>query len=410
MKPTINTSHLFLIIFISLVISIITHSVLLCRIVLFCIMMLCINIGRSEKFFVNPILLFAITPFSLLIYTNIGDTFMVDLTFETCFLAIINMLSFIIAYNYTPSFKNEYYCTGNTSASSLQVQSIVFYIISLIGTIIPAIASIVWMFSIVSIVCALKSKKKWMLLFVIAVFLISALGFTSKSTMLTYCITFIICFEKYYVNTNKQKKLVKWALGVGVVFMIFSFSFANKDRGFYNADEGVDRYASQGINWEYNSNLFMPYMYITNGWTNLQYVMETQDSRTYGLWMAKPLLGYLQMSDTLESNYKIIPYSSFNTYAYMTYGFKDFGYWLSVLMSLFLGYFVKRVYSRYRISRSPYDVAAYILVAQATLEMFFSNHFFTQSYPFTIVILMAAIKWIMRQRKTLPELESKYTD
>ena len=139
---------------------------------------------------------------------------------------------------------------------------------------------------------------------------------------------------------------------------------------------------------------------------NLQYVMETQDTRTYGLWMAKPLLGYLQVSNTLEPNYKIIPYSSFNTCAYMTYGFKDFGYWLSVLMSIFLGYFVKRVYSRYRMSRSPYDVAAYILVAQATLEMFFSNHFFTQSYPFTIVILMAAIKWIMRQRNALPELES----
>ena len=31
-------------------------------------------------------------------------------------------------------------------------------------------------------------------------------------------------------------------------------------------------------------------------------------------------------------------------------------------------------------------------MAQAVVEMFFSNHFFTQSYPFTIVIIMGIYK------------------
>lgn len=407
MNQFISLRSLSFFIVVLLGVSLFTNSILLCRVVALCLMLICYLMGRNERFIVNPMLLFTITPLSLLIYMNLGDMYMVNLEYETWFLALMNMYVFVLAYKYTPSFKNKYYCTGNTNIHSLQLQAIVFYLISLMGLFVPVIASIVWMFGIAAIVCALKTRKKSMLLFVIVIFLISALGFTSKSAMLTYCITFIICFEKYYVTTEKRRKLVKWALGLGVAFMIFSFSFANKDRGTYDSDEGVEVYTSKGLEWNYDTGLFMPYMYITNGWTNLQFVMETQDIRTNGLWMVKPLLGYLQVSDKFESNYRILPYSSFNTFAYMTYGFKDFGYWFSVIMSVFLGFFVKRIYSRYAISRSPYDSTAYVLVAQATLEMFFSNHFLTQSYPFTIVILMSLVKWFMRRKKTPAELESE---
>lgn len=382
-----------------------TESILCCRISTVLLLLMTVVIGRFERYVVNPMTLFAITPVSLLIYVNLGDVYMVNLTSSTWIIAIINMYAFILAYRLCPSFKTLNLCTGNTNNTSLQIQSFLFYMLSFIGKLIPAVASITWMFPIVSIVCAIKSKKKLMLAFVLLIFLISALGVTSKTAMLTYCVTFIVCFEKYYVTDVRKRRMVKWGLAVGVIFMIFSFSFANKDRGAYDSEEGLDSYSRQGIEWNYSSGLFMPYMYITNGWTNLQYVMETQNNRTYGLWTLKPLLGYFQLKDNFSREYKIIPYSSFNTCAYMTYGFKDFGYWLSVLMSIFLGVFVKRVYSRYRISRSPYDVASYVLVAQATLEMFFSNHFFTQSYPFTIVILMAIVKLFMRQFGHSAEVE-----
>lgn len=401
----LNYKVLNLIIFVLGIISIFTGSIVYCRITVLFIAVLSVVLARKERFIVNPMSLFTITPISLLIYTNLGDVYMTDLEHATWVIAFINMYAFIIAYKYTPAFRDKNKCIGNANVKSLQIQAILFYILSLLALVFPSLHSILWMFSIVSIVCALKTRKKWMMIFVLLVFLNSAMNYTSKTAMLAYCITFIICFEKYYVTDERKRKWVKWSLGLGVAFMIFAFSFANKDRGSYDADEGVEMYTSRGMEWEYSASLFMPYMYITNGWTNLQYVMETQDERTYGLWTLKPLLGYIQMKDRFEKEYDITTYSSFNTCAYMTYGFKDFGYWGSVIMSIFLGFFVKRVYSRYRISRSPYDIASYILVAQATLELFFSNHFFTQSYPFTIVILMYIVKCFVKNGKYTIEIE-----
>lgn len=387
------------------IVSIISRSILMCRLTVALIAWLCFILGKSERNIVNPMNLFSITPISLLIYMNLGDVYMVTLTAETWIIAIINMFAFILAYKNTPSCISRRWCISTTRKNALEKQAILFYLISLLGYVIPFLQSILWIFAIPSIVCALKSKKKEMKIFVVFIFLVTPLGMASKSMMLAYCITFIICFEKYYVTDERKRKWVKWGLGIGFVFMIFTFSFANKDRGSYDADEGVEMYTSRGMEWEYSASLFMPYMYITNGWTNLQYVMETQDERTYGLWTLKPLLGYIQMKDRFEKEYDITTYSSFNTCAYMTYGFKDFGYWGSVIMSIFLGFFVKRVYSRYRISRSPYDTASYILVAQATLELFFSNHFFTQSYPFTIVILMYIVKCFAKNGKYTIEIE-----
>lgn len=407
MGKLLNYKSLNAIILILGAVAIITDSIVCCRIAVLSIAVLCIILSRKEKYVVNPMLLFTITPISLLIYTNLGDLYMVDLEHRTWTIALINMYAFVIAYRCTPSFQKKSECVSMTNVRTLQFQAILFYILSLLGFVIQPLQSILWLFSIASIVCALKTRKKSMIIFVLLIFLNSAFGYTSKTAMLTYCITFIICYEKYYVTDERKRKWVKWGLGIGVFFMIFAFSFANKDRGSYDADEGVEMYTDRGMEWEYSSSLFMPYMYITNGWTNLQYVMETQDERTYGYWTFKPLLGYIQLKDNFEKENEITTYSSFNTCAYMTYGFKDFGYWGSVIMSLFLGFFVKRVYSRYRISRSPYDIASYILVAQATLELFFSNHFFTQSYPFTIVILMYIVKHFVKNGKYTIETETK---
>ena len=127
-------------------------------------------------------------------------------------------------------------------------------------------------------------------------------------------------------------------------------------------------------------------MYLETPWVNLQYVTETQDNRTYGMWALKPLLGYLGLRD--DEDYKLEPYSSFNTFTFISCQFKDFGYYGSVLLSLFLGFFVKKMYSLSMRSNSPFYLGAFVLVALATLEMFFSNHFFMQSYPFTIFIMM----------------------
>ena len=245
------------------------------------------------------------------------------------------------------------------------------------------IASILQLCSVPSLICAMKSKKRPLVLFLLLLFIGTSIGFLSKSAVLTYIFAVIIGFEKYFIKTEKQKKNVAVLAAVGIVLMVFSFTFANKDRESRSSQDTLDYYATYSdVEWSSPNALFMPYMYLTTPWANLQYLMESQNERTYGLWLFKPLLGYLQLDDKFRSEYKMQAYSTFNTLTFISTNFKDFGYWLSIISSIFLGFFVKKVYSRYRKSRSALDVACYVYVGLAVLEMFFSNEFFVSSNDF----------------------------
>jgi len=406
MLKKITSTQLILLLIVLSIIAICAHSLAIDRFVVLVILIFCYVFGTRENSFVNPYNLFLLVPFSLLIYTNFGDKYMLNLTHSTWLLGIINMVTFLSALIYTSPFKNIDNCKGPSRQSSLIFHSIILIILGFIGKEIAPLQSILWMFTYAGIVCAIKTKIKFMYVLVALIFLLSAFGGSvSKTSMLTFVVVVLFCYDKYFAVTEKQKRRVKLMAILGVCFMIFAFSFANKDRGNYDAEEGLSVYQDRGMDWNYDVGLFMPYMYITNGWTNLQFISETQDTRTYGLWFLKPILGYLGIKDASDPEYMIIPYSSFNTTTYIACGFKDFGYWLSILSSFFLGFFVKKVYTRFLISRSPYDVVSYALVGLATLEMFFSNHFFMQSYPFTIVIIMEIYKFVFK-RSFVVELEN----
>ena len=117
------------------------------------------------------------------------------------------------------------------------------------------------------------------------------------------------------------------------------------------------------------------------------------------MWTFKPFLGYVQLDAPFEKEYELVAYSSFNTFTYIVCAYKDFGFFGSVFMSLFIGFYVKKVYSRFKVSQSPFDVAIYACVSLAVVEMFFSNHFFMQSYPFTILIVISIYRFFTSLRK-----------
>lgn len=391
-KAERNRRYIFLLLF-SVFISLVAGTELFDRVSVILILYVCIRLGMDEECPVNPYYLFTVTPLSLLVYFNLGSTFMTDLTHETWLLGIINMAAFLIALIKVPAFKRLSNCKGPRYKSSLFHHSLLLFILSFVGRLIPQLSSILWIFAVPAIACAIKSKemRSYILVMVYAILSLST-GYISKLMLLMLMMTFLICYDKYYAHTIRQKRRLLLLSSVGVIVMVFAFSFANKERGQYDADEGLDYYNSQGLTWNYDAEGFLPYMYLTNGWTNLQFVTQTQTERTYGLWFFKPLLGYAQMDSYFENEYKLESYSSFNTFGFITCGYKDFGFWLSVISALFLGFFVKKIYTRYLISRSPFDVGCYVLIGLATLNMFFSNHFFMQSYPFTIVIEMELYK------------------
>lgn len=378
---------------IAIIIALIFKSILFDKFSVLLIFGSCVLLGRKETSFMNPFYFFSITPLSLLLYFSVGSFYMPDLSHETYLLAIINMSGFVFVLSATSGYKKVTSSLGTNSSRDLVVHSVILYLLSLSGNFIPFLSSVFWVFSIPAIACAVKSKNKIMLIFVALIIGSSMLGETSKMSVLLNLLTLLITYEKYYITNAKQKRKIFIYTIAGIFFMIYSFSFAVKDNDDMNAVEGVKYYSQNGVDWSLNATLFMPYMYLTTAWSNLQYVTETQSENTNGLWTFKPLLGYVQLDDNFKKDYKLKAYSSFNTFTYIVCGYKDFGFWGSVVMSLFLGFFVKKIYSRYKVSQCPFDAGIYVCTALAVVEMFFSNHFFMQSYPFTIVIVMGIYRF-----------------
>lgn len=402
----LNFGLLLFIDFIALIIG----SFILYRACVFYIFLYCVYLGLQEKKWVNPYLLFSLTPLTLLIYFNISEYYMLSLSHNTWVLAIINFTAFIFALKFTPAFHRIKNCVSIKGNKNLVIHGLFFMLLSLLADVIPALTAVIWSFSVVAIVCFLKTGGYKYVIFALLLMLIQLKsGESSKMGILLSLLTIVICYEKYF-SRNKIRIRTLLILGLfGVFVMFFAFRFATKGNGEYNNDDMLNYYSRNGIEWNYSSALFLPYMYLETPWTNVEYVIQTQDSRTYGLWMVKPILGYFGLDESFENQYKLEHYSSFNTFTFLVVPFKDFGLWLSIISTLFLGLFVKKVYSRYLISRSPLDTSSYILVAIAVFEMFFSNHFYQQSYPFTLFILMELYKPLLILTGNKKELENCIT-
>ncbi len=410
-KKTFITAAIILV---TTVIGVALNLTIVCRVCVLFLLIICIIRGMQESYFLNPYYMFAMVPFTLLIYANISN-YHLDLTINTWLIAIINIAVFIIALDFTSEYKKISKCVGLGGGSELTKHIILLlgigflpFVYSIIFKSNMPFGSMISLFATGAVVGAVKSKKKSLIILVTVMYVVSWVGYVSKFSVLTFVLAVIISYEKFYVTTARQRmKLIILAV-IGVIIMIIAFSFANQGRENTSGQAALDYYARYGgAIWNGNSALFMPYMYLTTPWANLQYVMETQNTYTHGLWMLKPLLNYLQIDGLLGNAYNLTPYSNFNTFTFIACCFKDFGFWGSFISSAFLGFFTKKVYSRYKVSRSPLDVACYVLLSQAVLEMFFSNHFYMQSYPFTIVIIMGIYKLVFC-RKNLTEIEPEY--
>ena len=402
------------IIIVTATIGIALNLIIVCRACVLFLLIICIIRGRQERYFLNPYYMFAIVPFTLLIYIKISN-YHLDLTTNTWLIAILNIAAFIIALDFTQGYKKISKCVGLGEGRKLTNHIMLLlgigflpFVYSIIFKSNMPFGSMISLFAIGAIVGAVKSKKKSLIILVTVMYVISWIEYVSKFSILTFVLAVIIAYEKFYVTTTRQRMRLIIIAIIGVIIMIIAFSFANQGRENASGQAALNYYARYGgAIWNGSSALFMPYMYLTTPWANLQYVMETQNTYTYGLWMLKPLLNFLQIDGLFGNAYNLTPYSNFNTFTYIACCFKDFGFWGSCISSAFLGFFTKKVYSRYEVSRSPLDVTCYILLSQAVLEMFFSNHFYMQSYPFTIVIMMGIYKLVFC-RKSLTEIEPEY--
>lgn len=376
-----------------------------CALLILCF---CLSRGNKERYVVNPYYLFILTTLSLLLYFNIGSAFLLDLTVNTWLLIIANINALLLGISATANIKFKERVPSQCQARKLYTN--LAWIFTIVG-ILPAyyfrftdnvlpLSYIIGMLSTARLMCAFATRQKKLSIIITIIYVSPiVLGGASKTGVLTLLLATMIAFEKFYSvkNVDEYKKIRKRLIICcicAIPIMVSVFTFANKDRGSYNADDNLSYYKER-VDWNYSASYFMPYMYIVTPWANLQYVTETQDKRSDGYWMMKPIIGIFS-SEEPPSEYVPQAYSSFNTFSFIGLHFKDFGYWGSLILSFFLGFFIKKVYSLYVQSPTAFDAAQYVFTAQATLELFFSNHFFGQSYPFMIVIVMYMTKKILR--------------
>ena len=376
-------------------VSIISQSIPICRFSVLAILVMCIFQGIKEPKFFNPYYLFAVAPFSLLVYKPITNSYMMELSVETWIIIIINMVAFLYAVRFMKTHTGPCKHHKGQNNDNLEKHALILISIASISSIYEFMtgssSSIGSAFTVCytpALICAMKTKKKTLIAVILGIYIISQFALLSKMLILHMLMGVAIGIEAFYLD-KKNKNIAVIYAAMAIVLLIVSFTFGLKGKEATSSDEKLDYYQTyHQIEWNGPSSLVAPYLYLTTSWTNLQFVMQTNHEHTYGLWMAKPLLGYLQMEDKVPGSYRLKAYSSFNTFSFVAIHYLDFGFWLSIIPSILLGLFVGRYYSRYLTTNSPIDIAIYVLIARAVLMMFFSNHFFGLSYPFTIVIMM----------------------
>ena len=379
----------------------------------------CIYKGLQQEYIINAYLLFSLTPLSLLIYSeDFSSYYLRELTASTWVFAIINMVAFLAAYSlsgkrppkkvrmgplnfYDVSDENTEIDQGRLKQHAVILSIIGFLpsVYSLAFKSTMPLSAIIGFFAYIGIAFAFRSRNRGTILICV---LMSAFGFFqdfNKTRLLYLVLTILLCIEVYVVESKRQRSKymgVGLLAAIGMLLIAFPLKSFTRSGGdilsfFKNGAEisaNAFSYYDNRFNFSGPNFLRMPYMYLAQGWNNLQHVMQTQDTRTFGLWLFKPLLGYLQIDGSFAEQYVMTPFSpAFNTFTYMAVLFKDFGYYGSVFGSIILGVFVKAVVRRLHKDCSAFATASSALVLMATLEMFFSNHFFGMSYPFTIVII-----------------------
>lgn len=407
-------------------------NVFVLRVIATAILLYCLIKGVKNRDILNPYIYFALVPFSLVIFTHsISSVYYVPLKASTWFLGIINMLAYVVILSLVMNKKqliekNELiiqkaYEPTFDEIKSLQFHSIVLMCIGQFELILKLTTGIRFFLGTVTSYCifpaiamAWKTKKTGFILGTYAVLLLTWTVQFNKSVFLAIALITIIAIRRYYPMNKKNSRKLYIAIGIMGLFFIFvafplkglvqdqsnfsieSFVTAIKDY-YYNKND----YYAKSIDWNGLPALRFPYIYLTSAWNNVQYVLETQNTRTYGLWMLKPLISWLQLDGYFADLYVLTPRSSFNTFTYITVLFKDFGYWGSMIGSCFLGWFVGRIYNNYRKTYSAYHVAMYAVVSQAAIEMFFSNHFFGLFYPFTILIICWCYRRLFKSARYL---------
>ena len=194
--------------------------------------------GVSDTELFNPMLLFSLTPLSLLIYSEtVSQRYLNSLTVTTWIMGLANMFAFIwmVKYKTRSTYLQEINNLDHCNADSYDPQHkqlLIFHgVVLIVLGLIPEVLRLVlgtsfFLGSTVSyllyagIACAWKSKSKIFIAIAYILWLLSIISRFNKSVFLSIGLVTILSFQHLYAKDDKQKKQVYFGTVIAVVVMI----------------------------------------------------------------------------------------------------------------------------------------------------------------------------------------------
>lgn len=358
----------------------------------------CVIEGKKQSHFLNPFYLLTLTLFSFVIYNEeIGGIFMMPLSDEVKWMIVGSFTMVIVGLKVGTNF------TTRAKKVGCYVENYwVIFWVGLIPTllavylygnvldmsgdammdakekmVLPGLGQLLYFLPASIIVACKKNNTKLIILSTTMALWAAYLTVTKTAIMvvMVFLLVGLISFRPSIVENKVAKFFRAYAVILVPVFLLYTF-MGNTTKRLDATNVSTNSIQKAESTLKYDSDfadgMFSNYLYLSAAWSNVEYNVVhnkvTGDGRNT-IWQFARKVGV-----DYDKTEKIEPFT-FNVHTYITDWYLDFGYFGPIVMSLFLGMFVFFCYKKFCLSDDPLYIAFYAIVAEATLMMFFSNHF-----------------------------------
>lgn len=385
------------------------------------IFLLCIKKAYRSQIWYSPYYLFMPTILSYILYWDkLGGIFMYPLTLNTRIFALCGIIAVVLGFVFCQNLKRQPIKVGSFVEN--------FYLIFFIGLLptalsymlygniasldgeemleakekfsLPVIGQLAY-FLPASIVVACKKNDTQKIVLALFFSFLAALMTISKTALLLTLIYFLISITKFnpsIMNTKIYKLIDRFKYVVIPVLVIAMFIYNNNKRHDASDDGDMSFVESSSTNvWgtdNLSQNMFLNYCYFVQPWSNLNYNIENNHKE--GAFGGNSFAQFGKKIGIETNARKKIQPSFLNTHTFLTDYYLDFGYIISIFVSFLLGVLIYTCYVRFGLSDDPLLISFYILIAYATVMMFFSNHF-NNGYLLNYFITFGLVSWFSRK-------------
>lgn len=390
--------------------------------VFYILFVFCINMGLKEKSPLNPYYIFAVSLFSLIVYDPKISDFLIDIPFDIYFLILLGIGSFLLGMVLVDKrlkiTKTQNHTNNKSSNNKL------FWIFLFLGLIphiigfmkvgipilnqndlseardnyLPGGLSYFIFFLPITITIGFANKNKIFIL--LSIFLNGFISIVrvSKFDILIFIIFLLFSFLKY--GDKKSTSFKKYFIFSAVFYAIpYIFDW------FYNLRNETDTgntsflLSNTSISNSLSNIISLPYLYLTTAWSNLTQTILTVKYFNYGSYTFHPFISALQLDDLISyASKKVIYKHPFNTYAFLTDYYMDFGVIGMIIIPFLVGFIVFYSYKKSLMDANPIKDGQFLILAIPTLMLFFSNHFTSVGYPFIVYLLYGFFGFLSRIR------------